>query len=181
MRITLLVTVLAPVILAGCSGSSPSVRLDPRIRLSVAFVDSRWNGEEIPVVGRCGDCGGEGRSPELRIGGLTADVDEVIVEFNDLRIRDLATGGGHGVLGVATGGRPDVVLPSVREETMVLPGGVRSVSKHRCGFYGHKAGAYKAPCGCGHGNTYVAVVKALRHEGDSTVVVAQQTFPLGVF
>jgi len=168
-------------LLLGCSGSKHSIQIDPTIHLVVEFCDAAWNGQDIPVSGRCGDCGGEGLGPEIRVSGLPAEADEVVFEFNDLRIRDLAKNGGHGALGVRTGGREEIVLPSVREETMSLPPGVRSVRKHRCVFYGHKAGAYKAPCGCGYGNEYVATVKAVRIDGEQTVVLAQTQIRLGYF
>lgn len=157
------------------------VQIDPGIQLEVEFRDAGWNGQDIPVAGRCSDCGGGGRSPALRVRGLPAEASEIIVEFNDLRIPDLAKNGGHGVLAVATGGLGEVMLPSVREETMSLPRGVRSVRKHRCDRYGHKPGAYKAPCGCGYGNEYVATVKAVRHNGKQAVVVARTEIRLGFF
>lgn len=165
----------------GCAGSKQQLNIDPRVKLSVGFVDAGWNGVEIPVVGRCGDCGGGGRSPALSISGLPTEANEVIVEFNDLRIRDLAQNGGHGTLAVATGGKSEVIFPSVREETMSLPRGVRSVRKHRCVFFGHKGGAYKAPCGCGQGNEYVATVLAVHRTGDRTAVLAQVEVALGLF
>ncbi len=165
----------------GCAGSKQELKIDPRIQLTVRFVDAGWDGLEIPFVGRCGDCGGGGRSPALRISGLPAEANEVVVEFNDLRILDLAKNGGHGTLAVATGGKSEVILPSVREETMSLPRGVRSVRKHRCVFFGHKSGAFKAPCGCGQGNEYEATVLAIRRHGENSVVLARTKIALGVF
>lgn len=100
----------------GCDGSSYRMNLEPGVQLTVQFADAAWDGREIPVDGRCRQCGGRGRSPALRIGGLPAAANDVIVEFNDLRIPDLARNGGHGTLAVATGGQPTVVLPSVNEE-----------------------------------------------------------------
>lgn len=179
LRLLLILGSLAFV--AGCGGSQQEVRLDPKIQLKVEFLDAGWDGLEIPFQGRCGDCGGGGRSPTLRIGGLPAEANEVVVEFNDLRIKDLATNGGHGTLAVGTGGKDSVLLPSVREETMKLPQGVRCVRKHRCVFYGHKEGAFKAPCGCGQGNEYVAKVMAVHREGEKIKVLAQKEVPLGVF
>jgi len=167
--------------LAGCGGSRPAATTDPAARIVVSFRDAAWDGREVPVIGRCRTCGGDGRSPALRVSGLPAGVDEVIVEFNDLRITDLARNGGHGAIAVATGGKAEVVVPSIREESMTLPPGVRCVSKHRCVFYGHKPGAYKAPCGCGHGNVYQATVKAVRSEGGRTTVLATTKVSLGVF
>jgi hypothetical protein len=168
-------------VLAGCASSSPRSAPAPRGLLSVAFVDAAWDGREIPVDGRCRECGGRGRSPALVVEGVPADAEDLIVEFNDLRIRDLARNGGHGTLAVATGGATRVTVPSVAEETMRLPAGVRSVRPHRCVFYGHKAGAFKAPCGCGQGNRYAATVKAVRRQGDREVVLASADVLLGVF
>lgn len=167
--------------LSGCAGSQQKLQIDPEVHLQVQFCDAGWDGLEIPVTGRCGDCGGGGRSPTLRISGLPPEANEVVVEFNDLRIPDLAKNGGHGTLAVATGGKEEVVLPSVREETMSLPNGVRSVRKHQCVFFGHKAGAYKAPCGCGQGNEYVARVMAVHRSGENSVVLAQKVIALGLF
>lgn len=180
MRRTRLFALILMGFIAGC-GHQPQAASNPTATLSVTFRDAAWDGREVPVIGRCRSCGGDGRSPALLVGGLPPTADEVIVEFNDLRITDLARNGGHGAIGVATGGAAEVVVPSVREETMSLPRGVRCVSKHRCVFYGHKPGAYKAPCGCGHGNVYEATVKAVRREGGKTVVLASTRVALGIF
>lgn len=181
--VVLLIASALAVALVGCSSapSTEAIRLDAPIDMTIEFVDPGWDGETIPVSGRCVSCGGHGRSPAMRVGGLPPEVNEIIVEFNDLRIKDLAKNGGHGTLGYATGGREEAYLPSVREETMSLPKGVRSVRKHQCVFYGHKSGAYKAPCGCGQGNDYVAVVKAVHREGDDIQVLARKTVPMGLF
>lgn len=179
-RIVLLL-LLVLVALAGCRGGAGEVATDPTSRLVVTFDDPRWTGEEVPVVGRCRDCRGQGMSPALRISGLPSSADEVVVEFNDLRVVDLARHGGHGTLSVATGGASEVVLPSVREETMDLPAGVRCVRPHRCGFYGHAPGAYKAPCGCGQGNEYVAVVSAVKNVDGKQRVLAEGRIRVGFF
>lgn len=181
LRLMTTLIILAFFVLSGCGSSSPPPKHEPQVNLTVQFTDAGWDGKVIPVDGRCRDCGGRGRSPKMRIGGLPAEANEVIVEFNDRRITDLARNGGHGALGMETGGLEEVVLPSVREETMSLPAGVRCVSKHRCVFYGHKAGAFKAPCGCGQGNDYWATVKAVRRDGDRTKVLAKIEIPLGLF
>ena len=179
-RIPLLILCLA-VLLAGCAGSSGSSRRAAVPDLVVAFVDADWGGDEIPVSGRCRNCGGQGRSPALRITGVPAGADEVVVAFNDLRVPDLSENGGHGTLAVETDGASEVVLPSVYEETMSLPPGVRSVHKHRCVRYGHQKGAYKAPCGCGSGNVYAAEVRAVRRDGKDLVVLARGEILLGRF
>lgn len=182
MRFVLMLLVcLSPWILAGCSGSGPAVRIDPDMELTVEFCDPSWNGDGIPTRGRCSDCGGEGPSPALRIGGLTDRVDAVVVEFNDLRILELRENGGHGAIGMDTDGQEEIILPSVREETMKLPRGVRCVHPHRCVQFGHKGGAYKAPCGCGYGNPYAATVLAIDREGDREFVVARTVIRLGSF
>jgi len=172
---------LALVVTAGCGGTPQTVDREPQARLTVQFRDPAWDGQQIPVDGRCRDCGGRGRSPALRIGGLPPAADMVLVEFNDLRIPDLARGGGHGTLAMATGGQREVLLPSVSEETMTLPRGVRCERPHRCTTYGHQAGAYKAPCSCGQGNTYAATVLAVRRSGDRTEILARTEVVLGVF
>jgi len=181
IRSATLVGLIGLAVLAGCAGSQKSRRSAPGTDLSVSFVSSAWDGEEIPIIGRCRNCGGQGHSPALRIGRLPAGADEVVVEFNDLRIPDLASKGGHGTLAMGTRGRREVVLPSVPEETMSLPLGVRSVRQHQCVHFGHKAGAYKAPCGCGQGNEYVARVMAVRRDGDRREVLAEAEIRLGFF
>ena len=168
-------------ILAGCAGSQQDLQIDPTIQLTVEFLDGSWNGQEIPVAGRCVECGGSGRSPALRIGGLPTGANEVVVEFNDLRILELAENGGHGTLAVSTRGKDTVILPSVPEETMSIPRGVRSVRPHKCVLFGKRAGAYKAPCGCGQGNEYVAVVLAVKRNGNQSVILARKEIPLGFF
>ena len=167
--------------LAGCAGSGQKAQLDPRVHLTVHFVDSGWDGQTVPAWGRCRDCGGEGLSPALRIGGLPPEATEVVVEFDDLSFLALSEDGGHGTLAIATGGLDEVVLPSVHEETMTLPQGVRCVRKHRCSPYGHEPGAFKAPCGCGNGNEYMATVMALRGRGDDEVLLAKTEIALGSF
>ncbi len=170
-----------PALLCSCGGPRVPRPVPVVGTLDVQFVDSGWDGLEVPFSGRCGDCGGGGRSPALRISGLPAAANEVIVEFNDLRIRELATNGGHGTLAMFTGGRPEITLPSVREETMKLPRGVRSAGKHRCVLFGHKDGAYKAPCGCGQGNEYVVRVMAVHREGKARQILAEKTMAMGIF
>ncbi|MEZ4386170.1 MAG: hypothetical protein R3D98_01065 [Candidatus Krumholzibacteriia bacterium] len=177
----LLVVGLLAACLIGCGGPDQTIALDPSVQLRVRFGDPAWDGLEVPESGRCRDCGGQGRSPALWIDGVPAAAEEIVVEFNDLRIPDLARNGGHGTLAVATGGQDRVFLPSVREETMSLPRTVRCVRPHRCVFFGHSAGAYMAPCGCGHGNRYAATVMAVRHDGERTVVLARTEISLGVF
>jgi hypothetical protein len=179
--IKLILSLIALIPLVGCASSGLQVQIDPQVHLTVQFCDAGWDGRAIPVAGRCQDCGGLGRSPALRIGGLPAEATEVIVEFDDLRILDLREDGGHGTIAIATGGKPEVVLPSVDEETMSLPPGVRCVRQHRCVIFGHDPGAFKAPCGCGQGNEYAATVMAVRQSGELGVVLARTVINLGAF
>ena len=151
MRFVLMLLVcLSPWILAGCSGSGPAVRIDPDMELTVEFCDPSWNGDGIPTRGRCSDCGGEGLSPALRIGGLTDRVDAVVVEFNDLRILELRENGGHGAIGMDTDGQEEII-PAVgaRGNHEAAAGECAACIRTDASSSGHKGGAYKAPCGCG--------------------------------
>lgn len=181
MRRSLVLVFVSVSVLVGCGGTTREAAIAPDVKLTVRFRDAQWDGREVPVDGRCRQCGGRGRSPALLIGGLPPTAEDVIVEFNDLRLPDLARHGGHGALAVATDGQAEILLPSVNEETMSLPAGVRCERPHRCNMYGHKAGAYKAPCSCGQGNRYAATVLAVRREGGKTVVLARADVSLGVF
>jgi len=166
-------------LLTGCG--EPDIKLDTEIDLRVSFVDSSWDGVAVPYAGRCRDCGGAGMSPALRIAGLPPEAHEVVVEFNDLSFLALSEDGGHGTLAMATGGAAEIVLPSLREESMKLPQGVRSLRKHRCSPYGHEPGAYKAPCGCGQGNVYAATILVMGRAGEKTVKLARTEIALGAF
>lgn len=130
-------------------------------RFSVAFADPRWDGKHIPQGEHCRKWGGNGASPALRVTGIPKGADAILVAFNDRSYRPLSYDGGHGTVGydIADGAR-SALLPSVPGESHDLPGGVFMAAPHRGST--SPGTAYLPPCSGGIGNSYFAVVKAVR-------------------
>ena len=128
-------------------------------KLMVSFADPVWDGKMIPDKQQCSSYGGNGASPALLIEGIPPEADAVVVMFNDLSYAPLSSDGGHGAIWVPTGGKSSATVPSVPGETDTLPAGVNLEHKHRGAKWG---GVYLPPCSGGRGNTYQAVVMAVR-------------------
>lgn len=168
--------------LSGCGGTSGMMYspVDDVGYLDVSFAAGPWDGATVPTVGICSEGQGKGMSPSLRVQGIPAEADAVVVEFNDTGCHDLMEYGGHGAIWVATEGRTEVVVPSIRERTLELPDGVHMEHAHRA--QGFAPGAYLAPCSLGVGHLYEARVMAVRRRApDGPQLLAEATVSLGVY
>jgi len=128
--------------------------------LNISFDDPKWDGEKVPKMGQCKNCGGDGLSPALRVKNIPLEADLIIIEFNDKSMPALSKGGGHGAIRLKIENKTEFVVPSIAEQTFDLPEGVEMESQHRAPL--GKPGAYMAPCGCGNENRYEATIFALK-------------------
>jgi len=143
--------------------------------LSVSFADAKWDGLTIPEIGRCRDCGGEGFSPALLVREIPPGADSIIIEFHDRTL-----GIFHGAVRFAISRGPEFVVPSFREQTFDLPRGAEMESAHRAPL--GRRGAYMAPCGCGDGNLYEAVLLAVgTAESGKKLILGKGKIILGKF
>jgi len=147
--------------------------------LTVSLADAEWDGRTIPTSGICKEGAGRGMSPAIRVAGIPAGCDGVVVEFNDTGKRDLAEYGGLGAIWIATRGSGEVVVPSVPERTLTIPEGVQMEHGHRAEWFG--PGAYLAPCSLGAGHLYTAHVMAVQKTApDGPRLLGEATLNLGV-
>ena len=128
--------------------------------INISFNDLKWDGEKVPKVGQCRNCGGEGFSPALRVKNIPPDTDLIVVEFNDKSMPGLSKDGGHGAIRFKIKNKTEFVIPSIAEQTLDLPEGIELESQHRAPL--GKPGAYMAPCGCGNENKYEATIIAFK-------------------
>ena len=171
MKKEICLSIVGLLLLCGCVATSQYVAEENLVVLNVSFTDARWDGSSVPVIGRCKKCSGDGFSPELIVSNIPDGTNAVVIEFNDRDFQPLAANGGHGTIWVAVAGQTEIVVPSIPEETYDLPGGVQMEKKHRAPV--GKPGAYFGPCGCGRGNRYFAIVKAVKksdQEGESRLL-----------
>ena len=89
-----------------------------------------WDGETIPDGQQCEMRGGNGATPPMQVSGVPDGASMLLLYFNDIDYRPMATGGAHGVIGFdATG--PVTDLPSVPGMTADLPDGVQVITPAR--------------------------------------------------
>lgn len=136
--------------------------------LSITFTDPAWDGGKIPKGQHCKKFGGNGSTPPLKISGIPAGANAIIVEFNDASFPKLSSNGGHGKIGWKITGGDEATLKPVLGGTNEMPDGTWLVKKNRAtGAW--KSPGYLPPCSGGRGNKYVAVVKAVKiAEGDDS-------------
>ncbi|MGE4298182.1 MAG: hypothetical protein AB7E47_09160 [Desulfovibrionaceae bacterium] len=178
----LLLAVTALLLFTGCKKTYfGNEAIESLGQLQVAFVDAAWDGKFVPAGMQCAQFGGKNAmSPALRVGGIPAGADQIIVEFNDRTYTPLSTNGGHGAIAVAVpAGATEVVVPSVAGETNDVPAGVTVIHGHRATWSVLKPGAYLPPCSGGKGNTYFAIVHAVNTT--DKVVLAQARVALGTY
>lgn len=145
--------------LAACQTTGYQPVSDRLPSLTLAFADASWNGKTIPVGQHCRQFGGNGATPALRVSGIPAGANAVIVEFNDLSFPQLSTDGGHGKIGFWVSGET-ATLPPVPGGTDEMPSGTFLEANNR-GTGGWTAAGYLPPCSGGRGNLYAADVKAV--------------------
>ena len=140
--------------------------------LTITLADPAWNGKDIPAYQVCKKFGGsQSKSPALKVDGIPADADALLLSFNDESYSPMDKGG-HGVVRVQLNKAATMQVPSIPGETDTLPGGVSVVANHRGTGWSGTGGAYLPPCSGGRGNTYTIDVSAIKSstDGGSTTV-----------
>jgi hypothetical protein len=159
MKKLLTTTLLSSVlVLSACNSTSYKEVANISI-LNVSFADSKWNGKTIPSGQHCKYFGGNGATPKLQVSNIPGSANAVIVEFSDETYTPMDNGG-HGKIGIWTGGKSGITIPSVMGETTSVPQNIFIEAKHK-GLKRGRAGAYLPPCSGGRGNTYYATIKAV--------------------
>ncbi|TAN52312.1 MAG: hypothetical protein EPN26_08140 [Rhodospirillales bacterium] len=150
-------------------------------KLDVAFADEAWTGSAVPTVGICDAYGGKNFSPSLKISGIPADANAVIVSFSD-RTYSPMDGGGHGVLGFSLEpGKDSVTLPALPGNSRNFPEGIWIESDNSSRMHGGRG--YLGPCSGGRSNRYEADVRAILKpkEGGETKLLAKGAIRLGYY
>ncbi|WP_461516715.1 hypothetical protein [Porticoccus sp.] len=154
-------------------------RVDQVLPLQVSLADPSWDGFAIPEGQQCRKFGGDGATPRLLVSGIPEGANAVIVAFSD-RSWLLMNHGGHGMLGLWTGGLSDSVgIPAITGESFELPSGMFIEQPHRGGR--GAPGAYLPPCSGGRGHRYVAEAMAVHKGtgGQPTQLLAEGEILLG--
>ena len=182
MKKAILVTVFSAFILTACASRynvSENV-----FQLSLSFTDPLWDGKNVPDGQQCHKFGGkEAGTPELKVRGIPATADALVVEYSD---RSWGPIGGHGKIGYhIEAGTEAIVIPSVPGHSFNLPEGFFVVTEHMAPHW-DAAGAYLPPCSGagGLGNRYYATVNAIvkaKSEGEKPLLVAEGTIEMGKF
>jgi len=147
---------------------------------SATLADPSWDGKKLPAGQHCSKFGGKGATPPLRIDGIPAGANAIVVEFNDRSYHELSTDGGHGKIGFELpAGATSASLPAVPGETDSLPAGA-FVDKRNRAAGSYATAGYLPPCSGGRGNAYFADVLAVeRVDGKIVRTLAKATVELG--
>ena len=128
---------------------------------SAALADPSWDGKELPAGQHCSKFGGKGAPPPLRVEGIPAGANAILVEFNDRSYHQLSTDGGRGKIAFELpAGAASASLPAVPGETDSLPAGA-VVHKRNRATGSYATAGYLPPCSGGRGNAYFADVLAV--------------------
>ena len=169
------------VFLAGCV-SSPYKPVEKLAVLDIAFADAQWDGKIVPKSGICQPFEGKGDTPPLKISGIPAGANAIVVEYSDRSFAPMDNGG-HGILRYSiTKGSAEVMLPATPGLTDKMPAGVVIEADNR----GQRniAPGYRGPCSGGRGNSYEAVVKAVYKGADDkeqSLLLGEGRFVLGKY
>lgn len=149
-------------------------------RLEAQFADPAWDGVTVPDGYQCGKFGGTGGSPPLRVSGIPAETDALVLEFSD-RSYPPMDDGGHGKLGYEiASGTAEADVPAAPPHTTELPPGFWTVAEHGAPGW-DTPGAYLPPCSGGKGNAYYVTVKAVRREGGTLTELARTILEMGTY
>ena len=182
MRKPILLIVFSVLILNGCASQynvSENVR-----QLSLSFTDPSWDGVNVPDGQQCRQFGGkEVGTPELKVTGIPAVADALVVEYTD---RSWGPVGAHGKIGYhIEPGTEAAVIPSIPGHSFELPEGFYLVAEHLAPHW-DAAGAYLPPCSGagGVGHRYYATVNAIvkaKSDGGKALLVGKSTIEMGKF
>lgn len=150
--------------------------------LTVSLADPVWNGTKIPADQVCKKFGStQASSPMLRVEGIPADADALVLSFNDESYAPMDKGG-HGIVRLALNKSATAQVPAVLGETDTLPTGMSVVTKHRGTGWSGTGGAYLPPCSGGRGNTYSIDVSAIKISADgSSATLAKEKIVIGKY
>lgn len=169
-------TIAAALIVAGLTWSTVPVQAGD---LTVEFADPAWTGGKIPSGQHCKKFGGKGATPPLKVTGIPAEANAIVVEFNDKSYQQLSYDGGHGKIGFhITPGAGTATLPAVPGGTSDMPDGVWLVKKNRARGAWSSPG-YLPPCSGGKNNKYAAELFAVVKDGDDYEEIAEGEITLG--
>lgn len=145
-----------------------------------AFVDPAWDGTTVPQGYQCQKFGGTQGSPAVRVSGIPARANALLLEFSDRSYAPMDHGG-HGRIGFRIEpGSNAVQVPSVPPHTLELPAGFWTVAAHGAPKW-DKPGAYLPPCSGGRGNAYYLTVKAVVRDGETLEELSQTTLEMGKY
>lgn len=183
MKKVLILATLAA--LAGCQGNPTYTAQSENLpQLTVEFADSHWDGKRIPKDMICSLFGAKApTTPELRVSGIPAGANAIIVEFNDLSYAPLAYDGGHGKIGFWIDSADNTLLPAVAAKESNL-GNQIFVEKQARTSGRYSSSGYLPPCSGGKNNTYAADIKAVykaRSEGEENRLLAEGHIVLGKY
>ncbi len=184
MRKIILITVFSAVLLTACVSRYEVA--ENMFSLNVSFTDLQWDGKNVPEGQQCRKFGGKkSATPELKVEGIPATADALVVEYNDLSYSPMSNGG-HGIIGyeIETGAT-STIIPSVPGHSFDLPEGFFLITAHQAPHW-DEAGAYLPPCSGfgGLGSSYSATVKAIvkaRTEGEKPLLLAEDVISMGKF
>ncbi len=136
--------------------------------LTIILDDPAWNGKNIPSDQVCKKfSGNQGKSPVLKVEGIPADADALVLSFNDESYSPMDKGG-HGVVRVQLNKASTIQVQSIPGETDTLPAGVSVVTQHRGTSWSGTGGAYLPPCSGGRGNAYSIDISAIKSGPDGS-------------
>ncbi len=184
MRKAILLTVFSAFVLTACASRYDVA--ENMHQLNVSFTDPQWDGENVPDGQQCRQFGGKkSATPELKVEGIPATADALVVEYNDLSYGPM-NHGVHGIIGFdIEPGTTTIVIPSVPGHSFDLPKGFFLVAEHRAPHW-DAAGAYLPPCSGsgGLGSSYSATIKAIvktKSEGEKHLLLAEGVIQMGKF
>ncbi len=129
--------------------------------LTASFVDSAWNGEQVPMGQECEKFGGEGVTPTLKIENIPVDANAIVMAYSDRSYQPMDHGG-HGQFGYRFDtSTTTVTIPSLAGHTFEMPDNYYLIEAQRAPKW-DKAGAYLPPCSGGMGNEYYVTIRAVK-------------------
>lgn len=169
-----MVILVVLICLAACSDSKYQKAANI-VDLSVSFADSKWDGKNVPQIGQCNICQGQGYSPPLLVQNIPEGADHLVVEYIDKTM-----GVHHGAIRFRINKKPDFTITSIPEQTFDLPPDAYLDTEHDAPI--GRSGAYMAPCGCGYRNKYTATIYAIKFEDPGpSMLVGKGKITLGRF
>lgn len=148
--------------------------------LEASLADRTWDGATVPAGHQCQKFGGTHGSPALRVSGIPAQANALILEFSDRSYAPMDNGG-HGKVGYEIApGSSSVEVPSVPPHTTALPEGFWTVAEHGAPKW-DEPGAYLPPCSGGKGNEYYVTVRAVERNGDEMKELGQTVLEMGKY